>query len=161
MLNYGCRAAQGKRVSLLVVKAWYMNGYEPVERYEVLQSVISNMIWLEDSFGLSRVWYIRDLGCPFVLFTAFDKDWDLMSQTCIYILIFIYICDDMNICYLFLYYDVHWFCFGLGIIHWACGRSTPPFTPFSPRCDCYWRPADCIVTCNSFKMCTCSSDWVL
>ena len=100
MLNYGCRAAQGKRVSLLVVKAWYMNGYEPVERDEVVQSVMSNMIWLEDSFRLARVWYIRDLGCPFLLYTTFGRDWDLMSQMCIYILLFIYICDDMNICYL-------------------------------------------------------------
>ena len=51
-----------------------MNGYKPVERDEVTQSVVSNMIWLEDSFGLARVWYIRDLGCPFVLYTAFGRD---------------------------------------------------------------------------------------
>jgi len=24
------------------------------------------------------------------------------------------------------------FVLGLEIIHWACGRSTPPFIPFSP-----------------------------
>ena len=51
-----------------------MNGYEPVERDEVIQSVISNMICLEDSFGLVCVWYIRDLGCPFVLYLTFGKD---------------------------------------------------------------------------------------
>jgi len=79
-----------------------MNGYEPVERDEVIQSVVSTRMWLEDSFGLSHVWYTRDLGCPFVLYTAFGRDWDLMSQMCIYILSFIYICDDMNICYLLL-----------------------------------------------------------
>ena len=55
MLDCGFRAAQGKRVSLLVVKVRYMNGYEPVERDEVIQSVISNRLRLEDSFGLSRV----------------------------------------------------------------------------------------------------------
>jgi len=51
-----------------------MNGYEPVERDEVIQSVISTIICLEDSFGLARVWYIRDFGCPFVLYIDFDKD---------------------------------------------------------------------------------------
>ena len=44
MWSYGFRAAQGKRVSLLVAKVRYMNRYEPVEKDEVIQSVISNMI---------------------------------------------------------------------------------------------------------------------
>ena len=61
-MNYDSRAAQGKRVSLLGAKVRFMNGYEPVERDEVIQSVISTIICLEDSFGLARVWYIRDLG---------------------------------------------------------------------------------------------------
>jgi len=43
MLNYGCRAAQGKRVSLLVVEVWYMNEYELVERDEVIQSTIGHI----------------------------------------------------------------------------------------------------------------------
>ena len=73
-MNYDSRAAQGKRVSLIGAKVRYMNEYEPVERDKVIQSVISNMIYLEDSFGISRVWHIRDLGCPFVLYTAFGKD---------------------------------------------------------------------------------------
>ena len=51
-----------------------MNGYEAAERDEVIQSVISNMIWPEDSFGLARVWYIRGWGCPFVLYMAFGRD---------------------------------------------------------------------------------------
>ena len=57
-----------------MAKVRYMNGYAPVGRDEVIQSVISNMICLEDSFGLVRVWYIRDLGCPFVLYLTFGKD---------------------------------------------------------------------------------------
>ena len=57
-----------------MAKVRYMNGYETVERDEVIQSVISNMICLEDSFGLARVWYIRDFGCPFVLYSTFGKD---------------------------------------------------------------------------------------
>ena len=73
-MNYDSRAAQGKRVNLLGAKVRHMNGYEPVERDEVIQSVISNLIRLEDSLELARVGYIRDLGCPFVLYTAFGKD---------------------------------------------------------------------------------------
>jgi len=119
-----------------------MNGYEPVERDEVIQSVISNMIWLEDSFGLSRVWYIRDLGCPFVLYTAFGKDWDLMSQMCIYIYLYSY--TYVMIWISAITYDMMCtgFVFMLGIIHWACGCSTPPFIPFSPRCDYNWWHVD-------------------
>ena len=45
-----------------------MGGYEPVERDEVIQRVISNMLGLEDSIGLSRVWYTKDMGCPFESF---------------------------------------------------------------------------------------------
>ena len=38
------------------------------------------MIWLEASFGVAHVWYIRALGCPFVLYTALGKDSDLMMD---------------------------------------------------------------------------------
>ena len=44
VLDCGFRAAHGKRASLSVVKVCYVNGYEPVERDEVIQSVTSNMI---------------------------------------------------------------------------------------------------------------------
>ena len=90
VLDCGFRAAQGKRVSLFVVKVRYMNGYEPVERDGVVQSVISNMLRLEDLFGLSRVWYIRDLGCPFMLYTAFGQRLRPYESN-VYIYAFIYI----------------------------------------------------------------------
>jgi len=47
--------------------------YEPVEKGEVIESIISNMIGQEDSFGLSRVSYIRDFGCLNVLYIAYKQ----------------------------------------------------------------------------------------
>ena len=109
-----------------------MNGYEPVERDEDIQSAISNMIWLEYSFVLARVWCIRDLGCPFVFYTAFGRDWDLMTQVCIYILLFIYICDDMNICYLLLIIRC-WFCFWVGDYPLSVWLLNPSIYSFFPQ----------------------------
>jgi len=68
----------------------------------VIESIISNMIWQEASFGLSRVYYVRDLGYLNVLYTAYGQGLRPYESTCIFIFIFIYICDDMNICYLLL-----------------------------------------------------------
>jgi len=117
------------------------------------------MIWLEDSFGLPHVWCVRYLGCPFVFYTTFGRDWDLMSQMCIYILLFIYICDDMNICYL-LSATLHMlrtgFVFGLEIIHWACGCSTPPLFLFPPGVIAIGGMQTCITLCDSFRSCICT-----
>jgi len=50
------------------------------------------------------------------------------------------------------------FVFGLGIIHWACGCSTPPFTPFSPGVIAIGGLRIHIELCNSFRVYVCSLD---
>jgi len=50
-----------------------MIGYEPVEKGEVIESIISNLILSRDSFGLPRAQYIIDLGYLNVLYTVSGK----------------------------------------------------------------------------------------
>jgi len=57
VLDCGIRVAQRKRVSLLVAKVRYMNGCEPVERDEVIQSIISILIQKETHWVISCVAY--------------------------------------------------------------------------------------------------------
>ena len=74
----------------MVAKVRYINGYGLVERDEVIQSVISNKKCLEDSFGLARAWYIRDLGC-LLCFTQLLATIETLLVKCVYIYIYTYI----------------------------------------------------------------------
>ena len=81
-----------------------------------------------------------------------------------YVYLLIYVQDKWQYrlsvtCY--LYYEVHWFCFWVGDYPLRMWLLNPSISPFSSRCGYYSWPAECIVMCNSFGMCTCSSDWVM
>ena len=82
--------------------------------------------------------------------------WDWMSQVCI--CTFIHLYDDVISvnCYVYIM-TCTGIAFGLGIIHWACGCSTPPLYLFPPGVfvlAAIWWLLSCTQLCESIK-CKC------
>ena len=84
-----------------------------------------------------------------------------MSQMCIYIyiLLFIYICDDMNICYLLLM-----ICYALVLfLGWRLSTERVVAQPlhlllFPPGVIAIGGMQICIALCDSFRLCICTLD---
>jgi len=81
--------------------------------------------------------------------TPYELMWNIM-----YILI--HPCDICNICYLFLCYTVHWFCFWVGDYPLSVWLLNPSIYIFSPYVNAIGSLQSCILLCNSFRLCICT-----
>jgi len=93
--------------------------------------VISYMILPGDSFELSRAYCVNGLGCLDMFYLPYDYEltpYDLMCKYYVYIYTLMwYLQYLLSVTYIM---TCTGFVFGLEIIQWACGCSTPPFISF-------------------------------
>ena len=106
-----------------------------IEKGAVIESmVISYTILAGDSFGLSRAYCVDGWGCLNMFYLAYDYEltpYELMCKYYVYTYTLMWYMQYLSfVIYVTLCTD---FVFGLEIIHWACGCSTPPFIYLFPQ----------------------------
>jgi len=92
----------------------------------------------EDSLGLSRACYAKDLRWHKVSYLAYGYELELHELGVGYYM-WIYLYTYVMICNVYYLLLILWHALilflGLEIIHWARGSSNPPFISFFPRCE--------------------------
>ena len=120
------------------------------------------MMSQEDSFGSSRAYYINGLGCLHMLYLEYDyklTPYELMRKYYVYTYTLMWYMQYLSsVTYVILCTG---FVFGLEIIYWPCGCSTPSFIYFPPCVNTIDGLQTCILICYPFILCVCTLDWIM